>query len=190
MRGIDPTHDPFPRRRVKWLVLFALALVSVHRAEAPPPPANVVAERPSAVSMEASVASLLGDVNSTLGASELARVARAVVRYSEKYGLDPILVTAVIKQESSARPGVRSHKGAIGLMQVMPHMMSPLGLAGNFATVESNIEAGCLILASNIRRLGERDGVSAYFWGSEIRDHGYFERVSATRAEMRRRLRL
>jgi hypothetical protein len=71
-------------------------------------------------------------------------------------------------------------------MQVMPHMMEPLGLTGNAATIESNIEAGCWILASNIRRLGEEKGISTYFWGSDIRGLAYLEKVQSARAEVRR----
>jgi len=71
-------------------------------------------------------------------------------------------------------------------MQVMPHMVIPLEIAGNLATVESNVEAGCLILADNIRRLGEEDGISAYFWGSEIRNASYLDRVRQARAALRR----
>ena len=58
--------------------------------------------------------------------------------------------------------------------------------AGNPTTLESNIEAGCSILAGNIRRLGERDGISAYFWGSRIRGTRYLERVLAARARLHR----
>ena len=71
-------------------------------------------------------------------------------------------------------------------MQVMPHMASALDLAGNHTTIESNVEAGCLILAHNIRRLGEQDGVSAYFWGSEIRGVSYLHRVLEKHASVRR----
>ena len=81
-----------------------------------------------------------------------------------------------------------SPKGARGLMQVMPHMVRPMGMVGNLSTIETNIEAGCIILADNIRRLGEADGISAYFWGSEIRGDGYLERVRAARAGLRERL--
>jgi soluble lytic murein transglycosylase-like protein len=132
---------------------------------------------------------LLGGVNPNLAPRELSRISAAVLRYSGKYELDPELVTAVLLVESSARPWARSPRGAVGLMQVMPHMMEPLGLAGNAATIESNIEAGCWILAGNIRRLGEEQGISSYFWGSEIRGPGYLEKVQATRAEVRRYLR-
>lgn len=137
-----------------------------------------------------SVAVAVAAVNPTLSPGELERIGRAVMRYSEKYGLDPELVTAVIREESSGRPWVRSPKGAVGLMQVMPHMFEPLGMAGNATTIETNIEAGCLILADNIARLGEKDGVSAYFWGSEIRGASYLLRVEAERAAVRRLLRL
>ena len=129
----------------------------------------------------------LSHVNPGLDPSELSRITAAVHRYSHKYGLDPELVTAILVVESGARPWVRSPKGAVGLMQVMPHMMEPLGLTGNAATIESNIEAGCWILASNIRRLGEEKGISSYFWGSHIRGLAYLEKVQSARAEVRRR---
>jgi hypothetical protein len=73
-------------------------------------------------------------------------------------------------------------------MQVMPNMLAPLALAGNSTSIESNVEAGCRILAENIRRLGEDDGISAYFWGSEIRSVAYLDRVRAARARVRRLL--
>ena len=136
------------------------------------------------------VARILGQVNPALSARERTRIAAAVMRYSAKYQLEPELVTAVLLVESSARPWARSPKGAQGLMQVMPHVYAPLGMAGNVATIESNIEAGCLILAENIRRLGEENGVLAYFWGSDIRGARYLQRVREARADVERRLRL
>lgn len=135
------------------------------------------------------VAAIIGDVNPGLSRTAQRRIGEAVIRNSEKYGLDPELVTAVVIVESNARPWVVSRKGAVGLMQVMPHMVGDLDLAGNLTTIEKNIEAGCLILADNIRRLGEDDGISAYFWGSEIRGVAYLDRVRAARATIRQRSR-
>jgi soluble lytic murein transglycosylase-like protein len=111
-----------------------------------------------------------------------------ILRYSAKYSLDPLLVTAVIEVESAGRPWARSPKGALGLMQVMPYMVNPMGLAGNPSTIETNIEAGCMILADNIRRLGESDGISAYFWGSDIRGVTYLNRVRAARDRLQREI--
>jgi hypothetical protein len=129
---------------------------------------------------------VLRDVNPRLTESELERIAAAILRNSAKYGIAPELVTAVIWEESDARPWVRSPKGAIGLMQVMPYMSARMEIAGNLTTIENNIEAGCLILSDNIRRLGVEDGISAYFWGSRIGGVSYLRRVLEKRASLRR----
>lgn len=43
-----------------------------------------------------------------------------IQQYSKERGLDPYLVMALIRQESSYNPQVKSHVGATGLMQIMP----------------------------------------------------------------------
>jgi soluble lytic murein transglycosylase-like protein len=132
------------------------------------------------------IIAILREVNPYLSQGELRRIAAAVLHNSSKYGIEPQLVTAVMWEESDARPWARSPKGAIGLMQVMPHMSARMEIAGNLATIEKNIEVGCLILSDNIRRLGTEDGISAYFWGSEIRGPSYLRRVLEKRASVRR----
>jgi soluble lytic murein transglycosylase-like protein len=185
MEHVSPQNRP--NRRHLLLLTAALTLLSAGGA-APQWSAPVgvqAAVAPGAALAAADIAHLLGEQNPNLSEPERLRIAKAVLRYSGKYDLDPELVTGVLLVESDARPWARSPKGAQGLMQVMPHMMQPMGMAGNLATIETNIEAGCIILAGNIRRLGEADGVSAYFWGSTIRDGGYLQRVEAARAEVR-----
>jgi hypothetical protein len=127
----------------------------------------------------------LNDRKSALSGEEQRRVVEAVLRSSRRYGLDPFLVIAVLLVESDARPWAMSGKGAIGLMQVMPHMAEKMPLAGNLTTIESNVDAGCFILADNIRRLGEAKGISSYFWGRRIRGVAYLEKVQETRARVR-----
>ena len=133
----------------------------------------------------AALVSHLRERNSSLSPEEQSRVIEAVLRSSRRYGLDPYLVTAVLLVESDARPWAMSDKGAIGLMQVMPYMAEQLPLAGNLTTIESNVEAGCFILADNINRLGEAKGISSYFWGRRIRGVAYLEKVQKTRARVR-----
>ena len=144
------------------------------------------AERPAPAASHSvdGITGRLVELNPHLTPGQRSRIETAIDRSSAKYGLDPLLVAAVIEVESSARPWARSPKGARGLMQVMPYMIRPMGMAGNPSTVEANIEAGCAILAGNIRRLGEEDGISAYFWGSQIRGPGYLQRVQAARERL------
>jgi len=137
------------------------------------------------LAVTAALAAHLHDRNSVLSREEQNRVIEAVLRSSRRYSLDPYLVTAVLLVESDARPWAESGKGAIGLMQVMPHMAENLPLAGNLSTIESNVEAGCFILADNIRRLGEAKGISSYFWGRRIRGVAYLKKVQQARQRVR-----
>jgi hypothetical protein len=178
------------RRLATWAVM-ALAVLLVVDAplltsgvEDPSPPASDAIEsaRPA---VAAALLEHLRDRHSSLSLEERNRVTEAVLRSSRRYGLDPYLVTAVLLVESDARPWAESSMGAIGLMQVMPHWAEKLPLAGNLATIESNVEAGCFILADNIRRLGEAKGISTYFWGRQIRGAAYLEKVEKARARVR-----
>lgn len=149
-------------------------------------PDAISAARPA---VTAALVAHLRSRNGTLSGEEQRRVVEAVLKSSRRYALDPYLVTAVLLVESDARPWAESGKGAIGLMQVMPHMAAEMAeelpLAGNLATIESNVEAGCFILADNIKRLGEAQGISAYFWGRHIRGDAYLEKVEQARARVR-----
>jgi len=175
-----PGEVVMKRWQVVLVIAFGFALVS--RGVATPQP---VALAPSALSAEA-IGEAVASANPLLSSAERRRIGRAVLRSSADNEIDPQLVTAIILVESGARPWALSPKGAVGLMQVMPHMTEARMLAGNLTTIESNVAAGCSILADNIRRLGEDDGISAYFWGSDIRGAAYLDRVRAARATIRR----
>ena len=131
--------------------------------------------RPEARALE--IRAILDRANPRLGPATLGRIVAALRRCERDQGRNSELVLRVMLVESMARPGVQSPSGATGLMQVMPHMFRELELPGNLAHIEANVEAGCLILADNIRRLGPDDGISAYFWGNRIRGNRYLEKV-------------
>ena len=87
----------------------------------------------------AAISDHLASLNPLLSERQQQRIAAAVLRCGDRHALDPSLVVAVIAAESGARPWVRSGKGAVGLMQVMPHMRRGLSLAGAYLT---GFEAG------------------------------------------------
>ncbi len=169
--------------------VLSLALLSLLLTSGRPPQAPDAAKPVAAQPFRAPVTARLAELNPHLTPGQLERIEAAVHRSASKYGLAPELVVAVIEVESSGKPWAHSPKGALGLMQVMPYMIRPMGMAGNPSTVEANIEAGCAILAGNIRRLGENDGISAYFWGGNIRGADYLNRVNAARERLETELR-
>ena len=66
---------------------------------------------------------------------------RMIERYSEQFRVDPVLVRAVIQVESSFDPQCVSHRGARGLMQLMPETAKQYGVRRIFDPDE-NIRGG------------------------------------------------
>jgi len=79
-----------------------------------------------------------------------------ISHYSGKYELDPYLVSAIIYVESRFVPEACSHKGALGLMQIMPDTGSWIAKELNYRDFkrdqlydpELNIKFGCWYLAN------------------------------------------
>ena len=69
-----------------------------------------------------------------------------VRRLARRYNLDPCLVMAVIQVESGFDPEAVSHKGAQGLMQILPGTAASLGLKDPLDP-QSNLRAGIRYLA-------------------------------------------
>ena len=93
---------------------------------------------------------------------------------SKKYSLPEDLIKAVIKQESNYLPNAVSHKGAIGLMQIMPQTGVSLGIVDEEMLKDpyTNIMAGSRYLSQMLNRYnGRLDlSLSAYNAGPNLVD--------------------
>ncbi len=74
------------------------------------------------------------------------RYDETIRRHASKYGVDPVLVKAVIQVESAYDPGALSYKGARGLMQLMPATAKRFGVK-NILDADENIRGGVEYLA-------------------------------------------
>ena len=63
-----------------------------------------------------------------------------IMKYSKKYNVNPLIVTAMIQQESRFKHNSTSGAGAIGILQLMPFTAKDLGV--NPYNLEENIAGG------------------------------------------------
>jgi soluble lytic murein transglycosylase len=82
-------------------------------------------------------------------------------KYSAQHKLDPYLIAALVAQESTFVPDIKSHAGAYGLMQMMPptgrqyaRKMKLRYSLGLLTTAESNVRMGTAYFADKVREFG------------------------------------
>lgn len=68
-----------------------------------------------------------------------------IIKYSKQFDVNPLLVTAMIKQESGFNQKVISSAGAIGILQLMPFTAKDLGV--NPYDLEENLYGGIKYIA-------------------------------------------
>ena len=82
--------------------------------------------------------------------------AKEIAKAATAASLDPALVHAVIFVESRYRHKAISHKGAIGLMQVIPDTGARYGIYNLEDSTQSNLRAGTLYLRDLLRMFNNR----------------------------------
>lgn len=74
-----------------------------------------------------------------------AELVDAIYALAPEYGLDPALVLEVVRMESNFNPRARSHKGALGLMQLIPETAARFGVTDPFEPTQ-NLRGGMAYL--------------------------------------------
>jgi soluble lytic murein transglycosylase-like protein len=114
------------------------------------------------------------------------RFAEFIEPLARQHGVDPVLVRAVVEVESNYEPAARSHKGAMGLMQLMPATARRYALVDPYEP-RANLEAGIRHLRSLLDRFDLRVALAAYNAGEgAVLRHGGIPPFAETRAYVSR----
>lgn len=127
-------------------------------------------DRPSLV-IEREIMSVLEGEASNLSQSQRGDVRDALLRARSEYGVEPLLVLALIKQESRFNPKAVGPAGSLGLMQLRQFVARDVAKRYGLAPVDrarlfdpgANVEIGTIFLAELIQRFGDATSALAAY---------------------------
>lgn len=90
------------------------------------------------------------------------RVSPIIVATADRYDMDPLLIAALIRQESSYRPTVVSNASAVGLTQVIPRYWQNI-CPGDLFDETANVNCGTYILKKYEASAGSMPKALAYY---------------------------
>lgn len=113
------------------------------------------------------IKTMAGNGNSPLhdiGDKQIDQWDSQIVNAAKKYNIDPNLLKAIMKQESSGKPNEVSNQGAVGLMQLLPSTAAELGYSGDLTDPQTSLYAGAAYISKMLKaKNGDlQKAISAY----------------------------
>lgn len=112
------------------------------------------ANRPASA-FEATVDTVIGASSNLAWSTGNGRIDTLIRQYGAQYGVDPYLIYCLMSQESSFITSATSHKGAQGLMQLMPGTAARYGVTNPY-DVAQNIKGGTRYLKDLLKMFNGR----------------------------------
>ncbi|MFW5697228.1 MAG: lytic transglycosylase domain-containing protein [Fimbriimonadaceae bacterium] len=126
-------------------------------------------------------ATFIKNANKRLSDAQAISIAESILGYSLEYGVDARLIMAMVMTESGFRPDATSHKGAMGLGQLMPGTARGLGVSNAYDT-DQNLYGTIKLVRKNLDKYTAEAGddyeglvlaLAAYnAGGGNVRKHG------------------
>lgn len=155
--------------KIKKLIVAAFITIS---AVVGLTPSNTEAAIPT-IWVENLIQRYVNSENPSMSFDEAGWIAKAILYYSYKYNVDPLIMSALIDTESKFNQNAVSSAGAIGMGQLLPSTASALGV-NPYDTLQ-NIEGACSYMATQLNNLNgdTRLALAAYNAGSDaIKQYG------------------
>ena len=171
------------------MCLLSLAWTSLLNgpSSSPIPSARKIAQWERELRFRSSISDTCGELDGALKSE----IAASMMDAAEIYGMEPEFLLAVMRAESRCEPNARSHKGAMGLMQLAPRTAAWLGVKDPYA-VRQNIHGGARYLALLLKDFGgDLDlTLAAYNAGpNKVRKYGKIPPYRETKSYVREVLR-
>lgn len=149
--------------KIKKLIVAAFITIS---AVVGLTPSNTEAAIPT-IWVENLIQRYVNSENPSMSFDEAGWIAKAILYYSYKYNVDPLIMSALIDTESKFNQNAVSSAGAIGMGQLLPSTASALGV-NPYDTLQ-NIEGACSYMATQLNNFNgdTRLALAAYNAGSD-----------------------
>ena len=118
-------------------------------AASTPAPRRVLTQPPAVVVDNPAIVSTIRAYNRNMSKRNAQRLAQMIEKTAKRHQVDPLLVTALVSQESAFHSKAVSPVGAIGLGQLMPYTAADLGV--DPYDPEENLDGCVRYLAQNLR---------------------------------------